>query len=252
METTGLKSSKMRHIFAALIAVLMLAYVVCCSMPFLTYTRIDDKKLSTANSEIEQKISDKKAEISELEKKIQAEPANAEALSVELDALKNEVKGAQKLKADWSGENGIYKVNVSDYATNDETISLNDYLWFCYNYSDLTRDVFPNIWVDAKLPGKYTITSTIGFPLFSFLIAIIGACVVYFVKKFFWNVGFSVVWSLGTLIGLLTSPIYKFFIPSSVLILTIISAVVLVLSIIYVFLYSIPMFKYYWAHRERY
>ncbi len=252
METTGLKNPKMRNIFAALIAVLMDAYVVCCSMPFFTYTRFDDKKLSVANSEIEQKISDTKLEISDLKKKIEAEPQNAEALSAEVIALENELKNTQKLKADWSGENGTYKLNLSEFATNEETLSLNEYLWFCYDYSDLTRDVLPNIWADAQLPGKYNITSTIGFPLFSFLLAIIGAVVVFLVKKFFWNIGFPVIWSVGTLLGLLISPVYKVFIPSSVLILTIISAVVLVLSVIYIFLYSVPMFKYYWEHREKY
>ena len=97
METTGLKSSKMRHVFAAVIAVLMLAYVVCSSLPFFTYTRLDDKKLGAANAEIDQKVSDAKLKITELEKKIAEEPANAEALNAEISALKNEANNAQKM-----------------------------------------------------------------------------------------------------------------------------------------------------------
>ncbi|MBQ7037010.1 MAG: hypothetical protein IJN74_05940 [Clostridia bacterium] len=252
METTGLKSTKIRNVFAAVIAVLMLAYVVCCSMPFFTYTQIDSKKLSNANAEIDQKISDIKLSISDLEKEIKADPAKAETLTAEVNTLKNELNGVEKFKADWSGENGTYTLNLKEFSAGDVTLSLNEYLWFCYNYPDLARDVFPNIWADAKLPGKYNITSTIGFPLFSFLLAIIGAAVTVLLLKFFWNIGFPVIWSVGTLLGLLTSPVYNLFVPSSVLVLTIISAVVLVLSILYIFLYSIPMCKYAWENRERY
>ena len=213
MEKTGTKKMTIRVVVAVVIAVLMLGYIGAMTMPFVTYTKLDDKKLSAVNAELE--------------------------------------KG-KKIKADWTWENDKFILSPVEYAANDETVSLMQYLWTPYKCSDLTRDVLPNVFVDAGIAKKYSTTSTIGFPLFSFIIGIVGAFIIGFFGKKNWSVLFPIVWSIGTLLGYFVFPILGFMNKTSYMVHIVISALVLVLSIVFFFLFALPSIRYNIAHKEKY
>ncbi len=212
MEKTGVKNSKFRIVLAIIIAVLMLAYVVAMSMPFITYTQLDSKKLSQTNEQLE--------------------------------------KG-KKIVADWTYENEKFVLSPAEYAAGEETISLSRYLWFLYKHGDVTRDVLPNAFADAGF-AKYTTQSTIAFPLFSYVIGIIGAAVVGIFGKKNWSIFFPIVWSFVTLLGYFVFPIYSFMPQTTMIVHIAISALVLVLSVFSFFMYSLPSMRYNIAHREKY
>ncbi len=212
MEKTGVKSSKFRTILALIIAVLMLGYIGAMTMPFVTYTQLDSKKLSDANAQLE--------------------------------------KG-KTIKADWTIENEKFVLSPTEFAAGEKTVSLMQYLWLPYKFGDLTRDVLPNIFTDAGL-GRYTISKTIGFPLFSFLAGIIGAVVIALLRKKNWSVFFPIVWSIGTLIGYVIFPVFGIMHQTSMIVQIVIAALVLILSLIFFFLYALPSMRYNMAHREKY
>ena len=134
----------------------------------------------------------------------------------------------------------------------EDEVSFMQYLWMVYEYPDLTNDVLPDAF-KAELGTKYSITPTIYYPLISFVLAFVSAALLVVLRKMWWPVLLSVVWSIFSLIGAITSPVLNLSImnPMAQLALIILSAIVLALSVIYLLAFSIPQLRHEIATREK-
>ncbi len=182
MEQTGIKNPKLRIIFATILSVILVAYIVSMLMPLLTYTRLEPKEV----------------------------------------------------------------------AGTEETVSFMQYLWKPYNYADLTGDVLPDLY-KAEVGEKYTITGSIGIPLFAFLASFISLAVVIVLRKQPWNVFFPFIFGLVSLIGYVASPFLNISIINSTtwLIHMILFALALIVSVVAFFMISLPQIRYDRANREK-
>ncbi len=137
-------------------------------------------------------------------------------------------------------------------AGQEETISLMQYLWFPYNYQDLTREYMTDVY-NADLGVKYDITDTIAAPLFAFIVAFIAIAFVLVFYKKFWSVLFPIIWSVGSLVLYALSSLFTVSAinPTTILTHKILFVATLVVSIVLLVLYSIPKLRYDIAHRER-
>ncbi len=147
----------------------------------------------------------------------------------------------------------IFKYTFVDETGTEQnvSVSLSQYLWLPYNYAELTGDVLPSLYKDA-LGAKYNITSTIGFPAFSYVGALISILVILIFKKYTFSVFFPLIWSLGSLIGYFISPFISLIIPGTKMIHLIVFAATLIVSLAAFFMAYLPQIAYNRAHREKY
>ncbi len=145
------------------------------------------------------------------------------------------------------------RTNPAEVAGQEDSVSIVQYTWKPYQYKDLTSGVLADAY-KAETGERYAITDTIAVPLFAFLMAFIALVVILALHSKFWSVFFPIIWSLGSLIGYLVSPLLNLSIcnKATTLVHIILFAVTLVLSIISFIVYSIPKRKYDIAHREIY
>ncbi len=144
------------------------------------------------------------------------------------------------------------RTEPKDVVGQEDEVSFMQYLWFVYEYPDLTNDVLPDAYA-AELGTKYSITPTIYYPLISFVLAFVSAALLLIFYKKWWPVLFPLVWSIFSLIGALTSPVLSLSMmnPAARLSLIILAAVVLVVSVVYLLVISIPQLRYEIATREK-
>jgi len=144
------------------------------------------------------------------------------------------------------------RLQPAEVAGTEESVSLMEYLWLPYNYADLTGDVLPDAY-KAELGAKYTITGTIGIPLFAFLAGIISLAVVVVFRKKVWTVFFPLVWSLVTLIGYLTSSFLNLSLCNSTtrIVHLVVIVLTLIISLANLFIISLPQMRYDAANKEK-
>ena len=134
----------------------------------------------------------------------------------------------------------------------EDEVSFMQYLWMVYEYPDLTNDVLPDAF-KAELGTKYSITPTIYYPLISFVLAFVSAALLVILYKKWWPVLFPIVWSVFSLIGALTAPVLGLSIvnPAARLSLIVLAALVLVASVVYLLVISMPQLRHEIATREK-
>ena len=144
------------------------------------------------------------------------------------------------------------RLEPADVAGTEEAVSLMQYLWFPYNYADLTGDVLPDAF-KAELGIKYSITNTIYVPLFTFVIALISIPIIILGRKRAFSIIAPIIWSLIGLVGYLTSSFLNLTMINSTtrLIHIILFAIVLIISIVSFIFVSIPRMQYVAATKEK-
>ncbi len=144
------------------------------------------------------------------------------------------------------------RLEPEEVAGTEETVSFMQYLWKPYNYADLTGDVLPDIY-KAEVGTKYTITGSIGIPLFSFLASIISLAIVLALRKKPWNVFFPFIFGLVSLIGYFVSPFLTLSIinPTTRIVHIILFVAAIVVSAVAFFMVSLPKMRYDAANKER-
>lgn len=172
---------------------------------------------------------------------------------IKYTALEDKLDVKIAKKATWTFDEGEFKINsqFAQYTAEDVDVSLSQYLWFPFNYPDLTKYVFPKAFKAANM-NEYFITSTIVTPFFAFIIGLVSILIVLLFKKKSFSVFFPLVWSLVSLIGYLTSPIFKFMYSTSYLVQLIILALTLIISLVYLIIVIIPQIRYNKQHKEQF
>lgn len=156
-------------------------------------------------------------------------------------------------QATWTFNEGEFKINpqFAQHTAGDVDVSLSQYLWFPYKYTDMTKYVFPKAFT-AQNMGEYFITSTIATPFFAFIIGLVSILIVLLFKKKSFSVFFPLIWALVSLIGYLTAPIFKFMYSTSYMVQLIIIALTLAVSIAYLIVVMIPQMRYDKQHKEEF
>ncbi len=134
----------------------------------------------------------------------------------------------------------------------EETVSLSEYLWLTYKYTDLTGEVLPPLF-KAEFDTKFNVTTSIALPLMCFLGSLIAAAIMIVGSKRAFSVLAPFIISFLGLLGYFVAPLVNLSIvnPTMRTVHILILSLVLILSVVSFILYSIPRMKYVAATREK-
>ena len=144
------------------------------------------------------------------------------------------------------------RTEPQEVAGQQDEVTLMQFLWFTYEYPDLTGDILPDTY-KAEVGTKFAITNVMYFPFISFVFAFVALGMILAFHKAWWGILFPLSNAVFALGGFLISPLFTLSIvnPAARLIPIILSAVTMVLCLAYLVLISIPQLRHEIATRER-